>query len=569
MAANAPLKTDDLKKGVRTWETLYQGSSQKNEVVVYPSSVIQMNKAIQGTAGIEDTEVNWSILSKSEGVIASITEDGLVTIDSNSQPGYLNINGTIKSATDYSVTYRLNVSSLYSASNVLAVSAPSEINRGAAPVQCTLTLDGTTVHPSDYNWFVTVKSTSGQTVSGSPVEISDTGVLTVKDSLSFDYKYLITVSATMKSNNDVSGSAIVQVPKVSMLLTPTEMRAYIGRPVQKDAIICTVKGLETYSIDWTIAKATNPTYYFTAYGNTNITGYETDKGHTPYIAIGADEPSSLEWIRVKATLSGYSNYFATTKLNLQEGSGSGSEEGGGSGEGTGGSGESGGESGGGSGDVTVPTTNKYHIVVEEPWIIRGGEPGIFRVRDNDWNYVDATWEISKAETVAGTKNRSTTENISISGSKEGLLHVGAKYELRDEHYKQDITVYVRAYVNGYLLEDEAKVIVPALNMSIGGWDQVSKNQYYSYNLYWDYLETYNSDLQIKWTIHKENSTNPVNGISFHTNTGNNAIIYVGNDANSSAGENQYTIKAHLTDGTTDYVVATKNFKVIEGGYMPY
>lgn len=299
-----------------------EDKSQSGAAIIYPLNKIDMNYEIQGSKDDYDVvDVKWSVYQKQAGVIVSIDEKtGVLTVDRNSQPGTFRVKAEVGDITN--ANYLFEVKSQYSSRDTVTVDVLQNMNRGQDPYQCGVKFNGVEASVSDYYWSVVVKTSAGQIVTGDAVEISDRGVLTIKDSLSFDYSYNVFVYARLKSNPDeVFGYSTVYVPRVSIYLTTTGMfTPRIDETIPAGYIVCNVVGLANYDIDWTIAKQTNPDFYFTAYGNTSITGEKLSQGgrvvDTAKIAIGGDEPSTLQFVRVKAAISGHSNYATTMTLYL-------------------------------------------------------------------------------------------------------------------------------------------------------------------------------------------------------------------------------------------------------------
>lgn len=565
LAANSSL----FKNGTPSFPSLASGAATNTITTpnIHAGNIIKMNYSVEGSSGsTNETYVVWSIDSKHVDVNASIDENGVITVDRNSKPGYLNVRATLQ-GTNYYVIYPLMVTSPYAANvDILTVTAPTEMYRGAEPEQCEVFLNGQDVYESDYNWFVSVRTASGQEVTGNPVEISSTGVLTVKDTLSFDYKYLITVVAVMKSDPNIQATAIVQVPKVNLVLTPATYRTNIGTKIQAGNIVCSVVGLVNYDIDWSIAKETNPSYYFTAYGNTNITGTDFEGEKSPVIVIGADEPSSLTYMRVKATLSGYSNYFATMRLNFTDD----------------GTTENPPSTGGGTTNPpstdddddddnipVIPTTTNYQIRTDANQTQRGSNVGLYvRRRNSGNNYnVDADWRIVSAySNVNGQRVERSTSGLSLTEdyrTRKVTLNVDETYEWADGHYAQDIMVEIAATVNGTQIKDYATIRIVPVTLAISGDSTIGRNseKVYSYSLSGLTQARY-SQLTIRWSLQNSNGA-ALNSSRIELNRNTGTEVEVSTDDAQSGTE--FKVCVTISSGNTTYMTASKDVEVTGGG----
>lgn len=423
---------------------------------VYAGKILQMNYNIVGSDNTaSQSEIIWTISHKSPQCLVNITQSGLVTIDKNSPKGEFVVTAALKVASEqYSVNYYFNIGSQWTEENrpQLTIDSIGELNRGGQHT-CVLKLNGVEQNPLDYIWDISVANSAGQTINNAAT-IDNNGVIKVSDNLAFDYNFTIGVSATLKSDSDINTLALGTVPRVRLVINPTERKSSIGETIKAGRIICTVVGLETYNINWSMAKSTNPNYYFTAAGNSNISGADYDEGKTAVVVIGADEPAVLDYIRVKATLAGYSNYYTTMKLYFNENEGSGNNSGS----------ESGSTEAPESGTTQAPTpetpsipggnateTKKLEIRGEKT-INRGGtEKYTLWSTLNSWRGQDvtknATWTVSA--TCGNIPLASTGLTIS-----NGTLKVPVYYMLDSTYASQDITLKIRATYNGYYAEHE-------------------------------------------------------------------------------------------------------------------
>ena len=463
-----------------SWSSIHSSEAfdANKTVTIYPQNIIQMQSTIDGSvADTDTTKVLWSIDAKDTDVIASISENGVITVDKNSKAGFLNVKATLQGTT-YSVVYPFMVGSPYNKDvDKVTVSGPERMDRGGAPYQCEVYLNGVKASETDYNWSVVVTNTAGQVVTGDPVTISSSGILTVKDTLAYDYDYRITVVATLKSNSLIQGTDIVPVPKVSLELTPATYRAYFGRTIPAGNIVCEVIGLANYDVNWTMAKETNPSYYFTAYGNTNITGTVVNGEKTATIVIGADEPSQLTYMRVKATLVGHTSISDTMRLNFTDDVISDEEE----------NNNNNNNNNNDNNNENIPdddeedddqnnegtnkptqTTYDYNVRTSDGSVERGGKEQIYLTSRYSWNSSSAIkaddWEIAYATDSQG--NRVSTEGLSIekvSGNNRDNLVVSADYQLANT---RTITVYIRGYKDNKVVDDLGQVTIQPISLTI-------------------------------------------------------------------------------------------------------
>ena len=286
----------------------------------YQAAVGEKYQMIATVTGDEisslEKTISWTIEDIYGSADAEISADGVVSIDRYSSSGAFYAVASLKSNPSINVKYRFNVTSTYSPSDQLVLTNPTgktSINRGGE-TKYEVTLNGRTVDPADCDWTVTLTNngTGQQSITGSPVTVGTTGVLTVKDNLSYDNGYTATVTAKLKKAPAVTGSASIQIPRVEIKFDNVEELIY--RSESKKVLSCTVTGLEEYDIKWTMARNTNSSYFFGADGNTNITGVVEDGVEWAFINLAETETYNMGSIVVKASLVGNSSVHMTQMI---------------------------------------------------------------------------------------------------------------------------------------------------------------------------------------------------------------------------------------------------------------
>ncbi|MBE5955532.1 MAG: type II secretion system protein [Lachnospiraceae bacterium] len=331
---------------IYTWPTVSKtsdGAVAIPNMTVKPGNAIHFEGKLEASDSLSDEEATliWEIHGLNGNTVSSIASSGFETagkisycnilVDSNSETGAFLVTArhslTIEGDDDEDTlvaSYQVTVGNKYSfGTNTLAVKIVddkdqeiSTINRGGDAdcyVEMTNANGETQKMPvDDFNWYCRLNSS----VTGTPVTINSAGELDVDYTLSYDYKYLLTVVAELKSDTSVQISKTVTVPKVYLSISPELLMAKMGDTVT--GIFAKAVGLEEYDIAWSMSKETNPTYYFTAFGNTNITGSKASDGRgEAVVKIGKDEPSSITQFRVKAELADNANYYATMKISTE------------------------------------------------------------------------------------------------------------------------------------------------------------------------------------------------------------------------------------------------------------
>lgn len=498
----------DLTEATSSWAVASLGQ-EPPEMKVNPANVIKMNATVIGSDSLDasDKEIVWSIVGSTENVVATISATGQLEIGKYSQGGTFYVRASLNLDRTKYVDYRVVVGNTFADGASLEMTADSYVVDRGAVSQCTLKLNNKDVDENDYNWSVIVTDTLGQTITGNPITVDSTGLVTVKETLSFDYKYTFTVTASLKTNPAISAAKTFTVPKVVVSLNPQITYAQMGTTVS--GIVCTVKGLAEYDIDWSMAKETNPGYYFTTSGQTRITGSKTsDYGSTAEVKIGADEPENLTYMRVKATLKGYSNYFATMKINTK--------------------------------DID------FQINRGNTRILRGGDAVDFSVSCTaegfDKNQV--TWSIAETATLNGSEISLDKDHITI--NEDGKLTVDSKFDL--EHYKENITVTVRGEWEGLSATQEITVLASKVTITP---DNVSWNSYESEKSFSLSFTNWKIEAeQIQWSLcdSSKGALSDKVGLKLSATTGTSVKVTLNSRKEIPA--SGFYVKASITDGTT-------------------
>lgn len=299
------------KDGVDYSNSLGTDASAVEAYELETEETLQLYANIEGKA-LESSEkaVIWSI---AEGATAeaSVSSDGLLAVDRQSKPGTFAVRATLKANQSVWVEYPFEVVSEYVTDAALVVTPAKEVLLRGEEVAHTVKLGKQDVLAEDCDWTVTVKNVSAnQVVTGSPVTVGSTGVVSVLDTLAYEYDYKVIVTAALKKDATIKGSAELSIPKVTFKVeTP---RNYIVPGGVIEGVKCTVTGLKNYMVNWTMAKSNASDYFFTAYGNSHITGYETGN-HLANVVLGSDD-TTIEYIFVKASLEGSKNFTDMVKI---------------------------------------------------------------------------------------------------------------------------------------------------------------------------------------------------------------------------------------------------------------
>lgn len=422
---------------VYTWPTVSKtadGAVAIPNMTVKPGNAIRFEGKLEASDSLSDAEATliWEVQGLNGNTVSSIASSGYETagkisycnilVDSNSETGSFLVTArhslTIEGDDDEDTlvaSYQVTVGNKYSfGTNTLAVKIVDNkdqeittINRGGNAdcyVEMTNANGETQKMPvDDFNWYCRLNSS----VTGTPVTINSAGELDVDYTLSYDYKYLLTVVAELKSDTSVQISKTVTVPKVYLSISPELLMAKMGDTVT--GIFAKAVGLEEYDIAWSMSKETNPTYYFTAFGNTNITGSKASDGRgEAVVKIGKDEPSSITQFRVKAELADNANYYATMKIS----------------------------------------TELLKLVVSGDTTMYRGESiqltatsGGMDVTDDE----DVKWVVTKVATKQNTIwTSSSSSKVNGMSLEEGLLTVTSQFYSSYQYYNQDIYITLQA-----------------------------------------------------------------------------------------------------------------------------
>jgi len=295
------------------------GHVSDRKMDLYPGNKIQMTATVDGNNLTErDKKVVWSMLPiASENIKASISADGVLQIDKYSQVGTVFVQAYPELNPSMALIYEVHIGNATAqGQNALEITtgrSSNEVNRGES-IQLGLKLNGNVIDRSelsDFNWTVAVQSSLGTINNAASVSA---GYLTIGTGLSFDYKNTAVVTASLKNNPDVTASVTISIPKVTLTMSPQTYAVKPGQVVPEGTIKCIVTGIVDYDLDWTIATSTNPTQFGGTAGNGSFVTKSTTDPSTAKISISSKEPSKLSYIRLKATLQGYSNYYAQAYL---------------------------------------------------------------------------------------------------------------------------------------------------------------------------------------------------------------------------------------------------------------
>lgn len=292
---------------------------------VRPGNKIQMKATVDGNNLTDkDKKVVWTILPIANPnvkvSIKPIKNDeveggvGSLEIDKYSQMGTVFIQAYPELNPSMVLTYKVNIGNATAeGENALQILNNREMNRGES-LQLGLKMNNSTLtntELSDFNWTVEVQNRLGTVNNGASVA---SGLVTVSTSLSFDYSYSVVVTASLKSNPEISTSTVIPVPKVTLTMSPTTYVVQPGTVIPEGTIKCIVTGIASYDLEWAMASSTNPNVFGGTAGNGSFVAKSATDPTTAKISISSREPSSLAYMRVKASLAGYSNYYAQAYL---------------------------------------------------------------------------------------------------------------------------------------------------------------------------------------------------------------------------------------------------------------
>ena len=400
------------------------------EMTLHPNNTVQMNGRVTASDSTTDSEkeLRWDIHSKTDGVVATIDNKGKLSINQYSKVGSFVVRASLKLDGTVYVEYKVKVGTQYNKDNAtLAITTDKNvINRGGS-LACSLTLNGNAVNNIDYDWVLSVISSNGQEITDTSVLVNSEGGVFANYDLSYDYSYDVWITASLKSNPEISASTKISIPKVSLTISPLSKYSTMGAKVT--GITCTAVGLEEYDIRWSMAKDLNPKYFFTAWGNFNITGSKNSDGQGVATVVMGDATLDPQTnVTVKAYLKDNANYNATMKiytgsvsLNIK-------------------------------GNTTVNRGNSVDLDVE---LTSSMNTGITVTKDT------VKWEITEVKANGTPYPSLIDENISIS---KGKLTVGSGFAAN--YSNTDVTVTVKASDDAYGLEDTHNVTVKSVKVGV-------------------------------------------------------------------------------------------------------
>ena len=256
-----------------------------------------------------EKQVLWSVDTNSTDVEASISSEGLLKIEKYSAAGKIYVVAAMEKNDSIKVKYPVYVKGY--TSQELEIVGAEEINRGAAAAYQVKLSNGEVVDAEDCKWEIYYGDTL---VPSGDVVVGTNGVVFVKDSLSYENTYYFTVRATLKRDSDMTGVCVFRVPKVTVKITNYESSMKRGETM--DGLKCEVTGVEDYEIDWSMARVTNASHFFTVRGNTRVNGYVDSEGNNlANVTFGGDEEGKVTSIYVKAVLNKNENFSSMITIN--------------------------------------------------------------------------------------------------------------------------------------------------------------------------------------------------------------------------------------------------------------
>ena len=506
-----------------TWATASYSEMKDEEVSykkiqLYPGNIISFATDITGSHIdlSSDNKFTFSIVSNS-GAKASMTSGGVLNIAKDSPKGTIVIQAYPDLAPDMCVYYMVEVIGLFdSGDDKLFMSGAATAYRGDT-VQLRLALNDESNFVDnlrEYNWDIHTEATNGKTITGSQPTVSATGLVTIPASMSYDYGYSITVTASMKDYPGINATHIIQVPKVSVQLDYEIYNAERrGIKLPQNTINATVKGIKagSYELQWTMASQTNPNSFATSTMNGSyITGF----GDTNEVFISGREPAALSRIWVKASIKGHANCYDTSMIVI------------------------------GSVDIKLEVDNKNPNRGENVRISATSTNGAFGKEGLSWNIVSVTEEGGKDISADGLVLSETGDNTAAAN-----LAIPADFNLTDK----PIQVIVRA--DWYGIEkslneiDENIITIQPCKLVIAGAGSVERGK----NADLTVANSYGRD--IIWTILDGNDARDsltINGVTKTCTTSGvhkaNLNVPVAYDAeNKAAAANTVKVQAQIKD----------------------
>lgn len=287
---------------------------------VYPGNIIQMTSSILGNnLTTSDKSVYWTLESLNAGVIATISNGGLLMIDKYSDGGRCIVSCHSVLDTRLSLSYYVNIGNAFAeGSNILEVKCPEKLNRGST-TQLQLFMNGSEVPKvefSNFIWTLVLKDSTGKEITNNAVSLDSTGKLSIASNLSYAYTFNLTIRVSLKSNNTIYVNKPVTIPKISISLNNKSYISKSNATIDTGEIKAIVVGLETglYNLTWSIASETNPNYYLSSYANgTHVT---SSNGNSCIVVL--NESTTITYVRLKVSISGHTNYSAVCKIILRD-----------------------------------------------------------------------------------------------------------------------------------------------------------------------------------------------------------------------------------------------------------
>ena len=424
---NSNLK--DVSFGVASLVVQRADANDVPRMTLNPGNVVNLSALVTAsdTSTAEDKAINWSILSKTEGVVADIDTNGTLEINQYSKVGTFIVRAALKLDSTVYVDYIVEVGTQYNAENstLVITTSKNSINRGGSLI-CSLTLNDAPVDNNDYDWSLSVISSNGQEISGTPVTVNAQGGVYANYDLSYDYSYDVWIKAALKVNPEITAMAKITVPKVSLMVSPITKYSVMGATVS--GITCKAVGLEEYNIKWSMAKDLNPKYFFTAWGNFNVTGSKNANGEgVATVVLGTEEDPQTN-VTVKGYLADNSNYSVIMKIFT----------------------------GDISMNITGGTTVQRNSSLQLDVSLSSSTSTNITVSKET-----AVWKITDVKVNGASQNTLIDNTISID---KGLLTVGKEFASAYENY--DVILTIRAYDDTYGLEDTHTVTIKAATVGI-------------------------------------------------------------------------------------------------------
>lgn len=318
-------------KIIQDMEVQVKGS----DVVSSLTNPLPQSNAFQASSGVQyrlsasiignslsvfEQNIKWGLKDVAAGVNATISDDGVLSIDKYSYGGHLTVVATLAKNESIKVMYPFYVNGSHSEGARLSIIPTTQsqfVNRGGE-VGFNVSFSGgitsgQPVKAEDCNWSVVVKQ--GESIIGTDaVTVGTSGIVSVKESLPFGSTYTIEVTATLKKDETVVGQMLnLTVPRVSVAIErPSNASLKRGEAID---LKCTVTGLENYQLDWSMARSLKPNYFFGVLGDTSISVIEKDGADYGRVILGKDEPIEVTHVKLQAELVGHPAYSDSLKID--------------------------------------------------------------------------------------------------------------------------------------------------------------------------------------------------------------------------------------------------------------